>query len=66
MFDCEGNKGVFEMRERFMLAILCSYTSDADVVRVLQGIPNQDEFQKIIIVDEEEAKEYNSELGLSV
>ena len=66
MFDCEGNKGVFEMRERFMLAILCSYTSDADVVRVLQGIPNQDEFQKIIIVDEEEAKEYSSELGLSV
>ena len=40
MFDCWENKGVFEMRETFMLAVICSYTTDADIVRVLQRIPN--------------------------
>ncbi len=66
MFDCWENKGVFEMREKFMLAVICSYTTDADIVRVLQRIPNQDEFQKILIVSEEEAKEYGEDQGLSI
>jgi len=61
MFDCWENKGVFEMRETFMLAVICSYTTEADIVRVLQRIPNQDEFQKILIVSEEEAKEYGED-----
>ena len=46
------------MREKFTIAILCPYTSDEDLLRLVDSIPNSDEFAKIIIAGEEEAKQF--------
>jgi hypothetical protein len=46
------------MREKFMIAILCPYTNDEDLLRLVDSIPNGDEFAKIIIAGEEEAKQF--------
>lgn len=46
------------MRDKFTIAILCPYTSDEDLLRLVDNIPNSDEFAKIIIAGEEEAKQF--------
>ena len=57
-FDYEGNQGRYEMRDKFMIAILCPYTNDEELLRLVDSIPNGDEFTKIIIAGEEEAKQF--------
>ena len=51
-------RALYEMREKFTIAILCPYTSDEDLLRLVDSIPNSDEFAKIIIAGEEEAKQF--------
>jgi len=53
------------MRDKFMIAILCPYTSDEDLCRLVDSIPNGDEFSKIIIASEEETKQFMKEKNLN-
>ena len=54
--DHEGNKGCYEMREdKFQFIILHDYSDIWTLGKLLEGIPNHDEFTKLMVADDEEA-----------
>ena len=46
--DLLGNKKCFMINEKFMMVFLYRYTTDEDMVRIVQSIPNSDQMRFII------------------
>ena len=46
--DLLGNKKCYVMNEKFMMVFLYRYTSDEDMVRIIDNIPNSDQMRFLI------------------
>lgn len=47
-YDLIGNKKCYTMNENFMMVFLYRYTTDEDMVRIVDNIPNSDQMRFII------------------
>lgn len=47
--DLLGNKNCYSMNDNFTMVFLSKYTSDANMIKVLDSIPNSDKMELIII-----------------
>ena len=47
--DVFGNKGLFELKDTFAITVLATYTDEEHIQKVLESLPNLDNFEKAII-----------------
>ena len=52
--DLIGNKKCYMMNEKFQMVFLYRYTSDEDMVRIVDNIPNSDQMRFIITQKQED------------